>query len=93
MATTLRLPLSLLLLLLLFAAICITPMVAATGESDLESDPARRSLYSWGYISYGAMHRDGVPCSWRGASYYNCHPGAEANPYDRGCSVITQCRR
>ncbi|CAN6185870.1 unnamed protein product [Urochloa humidicola] len=45
-----------------------------------------------GYISYMALSRDSVPCSQRGASYYNCQPGAEANPYTRGCSAITQCR-
>ncbi|RCV44844.1 hypothetical protein SETIT_9G407300v2 [Setaria italica] len=44
------------------------------------------------YISYGALMRDSVPCSIPGASYYNCQPGAEANPYTRGCSEITQCR-
>jgi hypothetical protein len=45
-----------------------------------------------GFISYAALSRDSVPCSQRGASYYNCQPGAEANPYSRGCSAITQCR-
>ncbi|XP_052150753.1 rapid alkalinization factor-like [Oryza glaberrima] len=45
-----------------------------------------------GYIGYDALRRDSVPCSQRGASYYNCQPGAEANPYSRGCSAITQCR-
>ncbi|OAY76404.1 Rapid alkalinization factor [Ananas comosus] len=25
-------------------------------------------------------------------SYYNCRPGAQANPYSRGCSAITRCR-
>uniref|UniRef100_A0A0E0M6K3 Rapid ALkalinization Factor family protein n=1 Tax=Oryza punctata TaxID=4537 RepID=A0A0E0M6K3_ORYPU len=45
-----------------------------------------------GYISYDALFADRVPCSLRGASYYNCQPGAEANPYTRGCSAITQCR-
>ncbi|KAF8680665.1 hypothetical protein HU200_045698 [Digitaria exilis] len=45
-----------------------------------------------GYISYLALSRDSAPCSYRGASYYNCRPGAEANPYSRGCSAITQCR-
>jgi hypothetical protein len=44
------------------------------------------------YISYGALRADSVPCDQRGASYYNCRPGAEANPYTRGCSAITQCR-
>ncbi|GJN33387.1 hypothetical protein PR202_gb21984 [Eleusine coracana subsp. coracana] len=45
-----------------------------------------------GYISYGALRANNVPCDQRGASYYNCRPGAEANPYTRGCSAITQCR-
>ncbi|KAE8681933.1 Protein RALF-like 33 [Hibiscus syriacus] len=44
------------------------------------------------YISYGALQRDTVPCSLRGASYYNCQPGAQANPYNRGCSAIARCR-
>ncbi|GMJ01324.1 ralf-like 33 [Hibiscus trionum] len=44
------------------------------------------------YIGYGALQRDTVPCSKRGASYYNCRPGAEANPYNRGCTTITRCR-
>jgi hypothetical protein len=45
-----------------------------------------------GYISYGALRRDNVPCSVRGASYYNCRPGGQANPYTRGCSKIAGCR-
>ena len=45
-----------------------------------------------GFISYAALSRDSVPCSLPGASYYNCRPGAEANPYSRDCSAITQCR-
>lgn len=53
---------------------------------------ARRELGSGGYISYDAMSRGRVPCSYRGASYYNCRPGAPANPYSRGCSAITRCR-
>uniref|UniRef100_A0A0D9VTX3 Rapid alkalinization factor 1 n=1 Tax=Leersia perrieri TaxID=77586 RepID=A0A0D9VTX3_9ORYZ len=44
------------------------------------------------YISYAALMRNSVPCSLPGASYYNCRPGADANPYTRGCSAITQCR-
>ncbi|KAL6902166.1 hypothetical protein ACP4OV_005042 [Aristida adscensionis] len=43
-------------------------------------------------ISYAALERDSVPCSVPGASYYNCQPGADANPYTRGCSAIAQCR-
>ncbi|XP_062210510.1 rapid alkalinization factor-like [Phragmites australis] len=54
---------------------------------------ARRVLQSGNsYISYGALRRDNVPCSVRGASYYNCRPGAQANPYSSGCSAITRCR-
>lgn len=45
-----------------------------------------------GFISYAALSRDSTPCSQRGASYYNCRPGAEANPYSRGCDAITRCR-
>lgn len=54
---------------------------------------ARRVLQNNnGYISYGALRRDNVPCSVRGSSYYNCRPGGQANPYSRGCSAITRCR-
>ena len=53
---------------------------------------ARRELWGSQYISYDAMSRGRVPCSYRGASYYNCRPGGPANPYSRGCSQITRCR-
>jgi len=53
---------------------------------------ARRELGGGGNIGYGALQKDQTPCSYRGASYYNCHPGGAANPYTRGCSAITQCR-
>ncbi|KAK6913782.1 Rapid ALkalinization Factor [Dillenia turbinata] len=59
-----------------------------------DSEIGRRILAGTGsYISYGALRRNSVPCSRRGASYYNCRPGAQANPYTRGCSAITRCRR
>lgn len=48
--------------------------------------------YEDGYISYGALAADSVPCSQLGASYYNCVVGVEANPYTRSCSAITMCR-
>ncbi|KAI5650745.1 hypothetical protein M9H77_36750 [Catharanthus roseus] len=62
-------------------------------EFQMDSESHRRILY-WRrrYISYGALFRDRVPCSRRGRSYYNCRPGAPANPYHRGCSTITRCR-
>ncbi|KAL3629918.1 hypothetical protein CASFOL_026230 [Castilleja foliolosa] len=62
-------------------------------EFELDSESNRRILATRGYISYGALHRNNVPCSRRGASYYNCRPGARANPYSRGCTAITRCRR
>ena len=55
-------------------------------------DTAANLLPTAEYISYAALMRDSVPCSIPGASYYNCQPGVEANPYTRGCSEITQCR-
>ena len=59
---------------------------------DANATSADANSTATGYISYLALFRDSVPCSQRGASYYNCQPGAEANPYSRGCSAITQCR-
>ncbi|XP_074356189.1 protein RALF-like 33 [Apium graveolens] len=61
-------------------------------EFDMDSESNRRILATTNYISYDALERNNVPCSQRGASYYNCEQGAEANPYDRGCSAITRCR-
>ncbi|EEF45530.1 protein RALF-like 33 [Ricinus communis] len=67
-----------------------------SGEDDLEfamdTEINRRILATNKYISYGALRRNTVPCSRRGASYYNCRPGAQANPYSRGCNRITRCR-
>ncbi|XP_057956906.1 protein RALF-like 33 [Malania oleifera] len=63
-------------------------------EFEMESEISRRVLATRGrYISYGALQRNRIPCSRRGASYYNCRRGASANPYSRGCSAITRCRR
>ncbi|CAA3027787.1 rapid alkalinization factor [Olea europaea subsp. europaea] len=61
-------------------------------EFELDSESNRRILATRRYISYGALQKNRVPCSRRGASYYNCRPGAQANPYTRGCSAITRCR-
>ncbi|GLT32486.1 hypothetical protein SLA2020_071510 [Shorea laevis] len=61
-------------------------------EFAMDSESNRRILAASKYISYGAMLKNSVPCSHRGASYYNCKPGAQANPYTRGCSKITRCR-
>ncbi|MFS7899789.1 putative rapid ALkalinization Factor [Helianthus anomalus] len=45
------------------------------------------------YISYETLRRDAVPCGTHGASYYNCRERGVANPYNRGCEVITFCAR
>ncbi|XP_038900702.1 protein RALF-like 34 [Benincasa hispida] len=68
-------------------------------ELDLEQDP-RRSLF-WRrvhyYISYGALAANRIPCPPRsGRPYYthNCYKArGPVNPYSRGCSAITRCRR
>ncbi|CAH8275063.1 unnamed protein product [Arabidopsis lyrata] len=52
-----------------------------------------RILKAARYISYGALKRNNVPCKRRGRSYYSCGPGKKANPYKRGCSVVTHCYR
>ncbi|KAG2263354.1 hypothetical protein Bca52824_070433 [Brassica carinata] len=65
----------------------------STAEFEMDSEINRRILATTRYISYGALRRNTVPCSRRGASYYNCRRGAQANPYSRGCSAITRCRR
>ncbi|GLJ12127.1 hypothetical protein SUGI_0184890 [Cryptomeria japonica] len=63
-------------------------------ESDVQGRLLRRVRY---YISYGALAANRVPCSPRsGRSYYtrNCHRArGPVNPYHRGCSAITRCRR
>ncbi|KAH1259010.1 Rapid alkalinization factor [Glycine max] len=64
----------------------------AEGEFGMDSESHRRILVTSQYISYKALQRNTVPCSRRGASYYNCKPGADANPYTRGCPTITRCR-
>ncbi|PNT73526.1 protein RALF-like 33 [Brachypodium distachyon] len=65
---------------------------AGQGEEELMARSTRRELGGGGYIGYDALRRNAVPCSYRGASYYNCRPGGQANPYSRGCSSITRCR-
>ncbi|XP_010546717.1 PREDICTED: protein RALF-like 22 [Tarenaya hassleriana] len=71
----------------------IAECLAEEEELELDSEISRRILATNKYISYGALQRNSVPCSRRGASYYNCRRGAQANPYSRGCSTITRCRR
>ncbi|KAI4369259.1 hypothetical protein MLD38_017720 [Melastoma candidum] len=64
---------------------------------EMESETSRRLLMMQPvkrYISYETLRRDMVPCTNPGASYYNCEAGrSRANPYTRGCEVITGCAR
>ncbi|CAI9295103.1 hypothetical protein Lser_V15G35192 [Lactuca serriola] len=60
-------------------------------EMMMESESARRILAGRGYISYNAMQKNNVPCNQRGQSYYDCNSRGQANPYSRGCNVITRC--
>ena len=62
-------------------------------EAEMESEISRRVLVMRKkYISYETLRRDMVPCGQPGASYYDCRAGV-ANPYSRGCEVITRCAR
>ncbi|GER24741.1 ribosomal RNA small subunit methyltransferase F [Striga asiatica] len=65
-------------------------MAGDGGEFELDSESNRRILATTKYISYGALQPNNIPCSRRGASYYNCRPGAEANPYTRSCTTATR---
>ncbi|GFQ03464.1 protein ralf-like 33 [Phtheirospermum japonicum] len=65
----------------------------ADGEFEIDSESKRRILASKTYISYDALIAGSTPCSKKGASYYNCQPGAQANPYKRTCNQVTRCGR
>ena len=70
----------------------VTDGVTNTLDTSLASEPEDTQKQTDNkHISYGALQRNTVPCSRRGASYYNCKQGGEANKYQRGCSAITQC--
>lgn len=69
---------------------CIDP----EAEAMMSSETSRRTLAQQGrFISYDALKKNIVPCNRQGTSYYNCAQGGQANPYRRGCSVITRCAR
>ncbi|XP_073060249.1 rapid alkalinization factor-like [Primulina eburnea] len=70
----------------------IAECMAEGGEFEMDSEVNRRILATTKYISYAALQANSVPCSRRGASYYNCRPGAQANPYSRSCTAATRCR-
>uniref|UniRef100_UPI0005CA7BC7 protein RALF-like 4 n=1 Tax=Fragaria vesca subsp. vesca TaxID=101020 RepID=UPI0005CA7BC7 len=59
-------------------------------DEDIVTSQRRRTKR---YISYDALLKNRVPCGQRGSSYYYCGIPGQANPYRRGCSVITRCAR
>ncbi|KAJ9177265.1 hypothetical protein P3X46_012501 [Hevea brasiliensis] len=71
------------------------------GEEDGDEKMGERRSLFWRrvryYISYGALAANRIPCPPRsGRSYYthNCFKArTPVNPYTRGCSRITRCRR
>ncbi|KAL9689101.1 hypothetical protein QQ045_033533 [Rhodiola kirilowii] len=65
------------------------------GDAEMDSETNRRILMMQPrrYVSYDTLRKDLVPCERPGASYYNCRSGGVANPYTRGCEVITGCAR
>ncbi|XWS09220.1 hypothetical protein CRYUN_Cryun40dG0066800 [Craigia yunnanensis] len=73
--------------------VCIKKLEDCLEEQEMESETNRRVLVMQRrYISYETLRRDMVPCAKPGASYYDCNAG-QANPYNRGCEVITRCAR
>ncbi|URD93548.1 Rapid ALkalinization Factor (RALF) [Musa troglodytarum] len=64
-------------------------------ELEMNSEENRRLLWTVTekkYISYEALKGDVVPCSKPGVPYYNCRSFPKANPYSRGCQIISGCR-
>ena len=71
--------------------LCALALAALTGSAHAATpapQPLSRadmtSIRGESVIDYGALNKNRVPCSKRGASYYNCQPGAQANPYTAG---------
>ncbi|KAI3961653.1 hypothetical protein MKW92_015502 [Papaver armeniacum] len=61
-------------------------------EFEMDSEISRRILATTKYVSYESLKKNTTPCSKRGASYYNCKNGAQANSYTRGCSKLSKCK-
>ncbi|URD76687.1 Rapid ALkalinization Factor (RALF) [Musa troglodytarum] len=63
-------------------------------EMEMSTEENRRLLWAAAgkkYISYEALKGDVVSCTKLGVPYYNCHTFPSANPYNRGCQVISGC--
>uniref|UniRef100_A0A0E0JIC0 Rapid alkalinization factor 1 n=1 Tax=Oryza punctata TaxID=4537 RepID=A0A0E0JIC0_ORYPU len=74
------------------SALLLALLLAQAGAAAAAAGEVPLSWCCRGRATSATVRRDTTPCSVRGASYYNCQPGAQANPYSRGCSAITQCR-
>lgn len=73
--------------------VCTKSIGECLTEPEMDSESNRRILATQKrFISYETLRRDMIPCERAGASYYNCH-ARQANPYNRGCEVITGCAR
>ncbi|KAI4299394.1 hypothetical protein L6164_032860 [Bauhinia variegata] len=70
-------------------------LIGEDNEMMVDSESARRTLQTKGrYISYAALKKNSVPCGQNGVSYYGCRfKVRQANPYNRGCTIITGCAR
>ncbi|CAH1441419.1 unnamed protein product [Lactuca virosa] len=74
--------------------VCSGTIGGCSEDDMMESEISRRILLmEKKYISYETLKRDLVPCGTPGASYYNCKGKGVANPYNRGCEIITRCAR
>ncbi|KAM5562272.1 protein RALF-like 33 [Rosa sericea] len=69
-----------------FSGDCLSYSVEDEEDGSNDDRPKRT-------ISYEALKRNMVPCGQPGHSYYYCGISGQANPYRRGCSVITRCAR
>ncbi|GMY37384.1 protein RALF-like 19 [Fagus crenata] len=67
--------------------------IGEENEMLMDSHHSRRLARRRKYISYGALRANSIPCGRRGNSYYNCQRRQRANPYRRGCNIITHCAR
>ncbi|XP_035547356.1 protein RALF-like 24 [Juglans regia] len=73
--------------------VCTQKVGECFSDTEMDTETNRRVLVMQKkYISYETLRRGMTPCAKPGASYYNCQAGV-ANPYNRGCEVITRCAR
>lgn len=70
--------------------------IAMNSNFELAPNPNEPLLQIGGipkHISYEALRANTIPCSKRGRSYYDCRNKTIVNPYRRGCTAITNCKR